>query len=94
MLRPNKLTNTYKLRAFRPDGRNGDVHRKNIGGFMPKKNKIVKEETVEMNEPEMKEPSIHEELVEINAILKEMLELLKDIEYNTHDRTGFWNGRR
>lgn len=43
---------------------------------------------------ENKEPSIHEELVEINTILKEMLELLKDIEYNTHDRTGFWNGRR
>ncbi len=56
---------------------------------MPKKNKIVKEEDVEK-----KEPSIHEELKEINAILKEMLELLKDIEYNTHDRTGFWNGRR
>ena len=61
--------------------------------FMPKKNKIVKEEIVDVKEPE-KEPSIHEELVEINAILKEMLELLKDIEYNTHDRTGFWNGRR
>lgn len=43
---------------------------------------------------EKKEPSIHEELAEINVILKEMLELLKDIEYNTHDRTGFWNGRR
>lgn len=43
---------------------------------------------------EKNEPSIHEELVEINAMLKEMLELLKDIEYNTHDRTGFWNGRR
>ena len=61
---------------------------------MPKKNKIVKEEKVEQKEPEKKEPSIHEELVEINAMLKEMLELLKDIEYNTHDRTGFWNGRR
>ena len=84
MLRPNNL-NKYNL--------NGDVHRKNIGGFMPKKNKIVNEE-VEKKEPENKEPSIHEELVEINAILKEMLELLKDIEYNTHDRTGFWNGRR
>lgn len=73
---------------------NGDVHRKNIGGFMPKKNKIVKEEIVDVKEPEKKEPTIHEELVEINAILKEMLELFKDIEYNTHDRTGFWNGRR
>ena len=52
-------------------------------------------EFVEVEVPdEKKEPSIHEELVEINAILKEMLELLKDIEYNTHDRTGFWNGRR
>lgn len=61
---------------------------------MPKKNKNVKEKTVEVKEHEKKEPSIHEELVEINAILKEMLELLKDIEYNTHDRTGFWNGRR
>lgn len=61
---------------------------------MPKKNKIVKEEIVEVKEPEKKELSIHEELAEINAILKEMLELLKDIEYNTHDRTGFWNGRR
>lgn len=60
---------------------------------MPKK-KIVKEEFVEQKEPEKKEPSIHEQLVEINAMLKEMLELLKDIEYNTHDRTGFWNGRR
>ena len=60
---------------------------------MPKKNKIEVEK-VEQKEPEKKEPSIHEELVEINAILKEMLELLKDIEYNTHDRTGFWNGRR
>ena len=62
--------------------------------FMPKKNKIVKEENVDVKEPEKKEPSIHEEFVEINAILKDMLELLKDIEYNTHDRTGFWNGRR
>lgn len=61
---------------------------------MPKKNKIVKEEIVDVKEPEKKEHTIHEELVEINAILKEMLELLKDIEYNTHDRTGFWNGRR
>lgn len=61
---------------------------------MPKKNKIVKEKIVEVKEPETKEPSIHEELVEITATLKEMLELLKDIEYNTHDRTGFWNGRR
>lgn len=61
---------------------------------MPKKNKIVKEEIVEVKEPEKKEPSIHEELVEINALLKEMLELLKDLEYNTHDHTGFWNGRR
>lgn len=61
---------------------------------MPKKNKIVKEEIVGLKEHENKEPSIHEELVEINAMLKEMLELLKDIEYNTHDRTGFWNGRR
>ena len=60
---------------------------------MPKKNKIEVEK-VEHKEPEKKEPSIHEELVEINAILKEMLELLIDIEYNTHDRTGFWNGRR
>ena len=61
---------------------------------MPKKNKIVKEEIVGLKEHENKEHSIHEELVEINAMLKEMLELLKDIEYNTHDRTGFWNGRR
>ena len=61
---------------------------------MPKKNKIVKEEIVDVKEPENNEPSIHEELVELNAMLKEMLELLKDIEYNTHDRTGFWNGRR
>lgn len=60
---------------------------------MPKK-KIVKEEIVEQKEPEKKEPSLHEQLVELNAMLKEMLELLKDIEYNTHDRTGFWNGRR
>lgn len=81
--------NTYKI--------NGDVHRKNIGGFMPKKNKkaeVVKEATETVQEPTVSEPSIHEELVEINAMLKEMLELLKDIEYNTHDRTGFWNGRR
>ena len=54
----------------------------------------MKEEIVEVKEPEKKEPSIHEELVEINALLKEMLELLKDLEYNTHDHTGFWNGRR
>ena len=47
-------------------------------------------EIVEMEVPdEKKEPSIHDELVEINAMLKEMLELLKDIEYNTHDRTRF-----
>ena len=64
---------------------------------MPKKNKkaeVVKEATETVQETTVSEPSIHEELVEINAILKEMLELLKDIEYNTHDRTGFWNGRR
>lgn len=64
---------------------------------MPKKNKkaeIVKEATETVQEPTVSEPSIHDELVEINALLKEMLELLKDIEYNTHDRTGFWNGRR
>lgn len=88
------LVNSFnKSKRVRLIQNNGDVHRKNIGGFMPKK-KIVKEEFVEQKEPEKKEPSIHEQLVEINAMLKEMLELLKDIEYNTHDRTGFWNGRR
>lgn len=61
---------------------------------MPKK-KIKEVETVEVDVPEeKKEPTLHEELVEINAILKQMLEVLKDIEYNTHDRTGFWKGRR
>ena len=61
---------------------------------MPKK-KVKEVETVEVDVPEeKKEPSLHEELVEINAILKHMLEVLKDIEYNTHDRTGFWKGRR
>lgn len=61
---------------------------------MPKK-RIKEVETVEVTVPDgKKEPSIHEELVEINAILKCMLEVLKDIEYNTHDRTGFWKGRR
>ncbi len=49
-------------------------------------------ETVEVNVPE--EKTLHEELVEINDVLKHMLEVLKDIEYNTHDRTGFWKGRR
>ena len=61
---------------------------------MPKK-KVKEVEVVEVVVPEeKKEPTLHEELVEINAILKQMLEVLKDIEYNTHDRTGFWKGRR
>lgn len=61
---------------------------------MPKK-RIKEVETVEVTVPdEKKEPTLHEELVEINAILKHMLEVLKDIEYNTHDRTGFWKGRK
>ena len=61
---------------------------------MPKK-KVKEVETVEVDVPEeKKEPTLHEELVEINAILKHMLEVLKDIEYNTHDRTGFWKGRK
>lgn len=61
---------------------------------MPKKKENLEQVSVEVKVPEKKEPSIHEELVEITNILKEMLELLRDIEYNTHDRTGFWNGRR
>lgn len=61
---------------------------------MPKK-KVKEVETVKVEVPdEKKEPTLHEELVEINAILKHMLEVLKDIEYNTHDRTGFWKGRK
>lgn len=61
---------------------------------MPKK-KVKEVETVEVDvTDEKKEPTLHEELVEINAILKHMLEVLKDIEYNTHDRTGFWKGRK
>ena len=54
----------------------------------------AKEVTDTVQEQNVQEPSIHEELVEINAILKHMLEVLKDIEYNTHDRTGFWKGRK
>lgn len=61
---------------------------------MPKKVVKAKEAPVTTQEQTVQEPSIHEELVEINAILKHMLEVLKDIEYNTHDRTGFWEGRR
>lgn len=61
---------------------------------MPKKVVKAKEVSVTTQEQTVQESTLHEELVEINAILKHMLEVLKDIEYNTHDRTGFCKGRR
>lgn len=63
---------------------------------MRKNNKaeIVKEATETVVEPTVSEPSLADEIKELKELMKDVLELLKDIEYNTHDRTGFWNGRR
>jgi hypothetical protein len=59
-----------------------------------KKAEIIKEATETIQEPVVSEPSLQDEVRELKEVMKEVLELLKDIEYNTHDRTGFWNGRR
>lgn len=59
-----------------------------------KKAEIVKEATETVVEPTVSEPSLADEIKELKELMKDVLELLKDIEYNTHDRTGFWNGRR
>lgn len=59
-----------------------------------KKAEIVKEATETVVEPTVSEPSLADEVKELKELMKDVLELLKDIEYNTHDRTGFWNGRR
>lgn len=49
----------------------------------------------------VEEPSVKSELDDVVQIVKalaerlaEIEELLKDIEYNTHDTTGFRGGRR
>lgn len=54
-----------------------------------------------IKENKVEEPSVKSELDDVVQIVKalaerlaEIEELLKDIEYNTHDTTGFRGGRR